>query len=380
MGTVKQIRADGAAPTMAKQNDDFVMNAHRHLTDLVVRPDEPEVARLAGLIDACAPHDGSFALSVPGTWAIRYARRSVEVVHAVQRPALCIVAQGEKSLMLGREVYEYKPPRMLVYSVDLPVAAQITRASQAKPYLCFMLELDPRRIAELTMKVYPDGPPPVEEGRGVCIGQANASILNAATRLMELMVQQRDAELLAPLVVEEILIRLLSSHVGGRVAQIGHAETNLYKVAKAIAWLQANFAAHMNVEQLAESVHMSLSSFHHHFKAATSMSPLQYQKALRLQQARRLMLSKTLDAGTTSRHVGYLSVSQFSREYARFFGSAPIRDIARLRKQGLTAADVSPSLELQDSELRASKAHAFLFGSGGKQAFEDDEVLNRNGR
>ena len=246
--------------------------------------------------------------------------------------------------MLGREVYEYKPSRMLVYSLDLPVAAQITRASELEPYLCFMLELNPRRVAELAMKVYPDGPPPIEEGRCVYAGQANAAILNAATRLMELTLRPRDAELLAPLVVDEILIRLLSSPVGGRVAQIGHAESNLHKVAKAIAWVQANFTTHMNVEQLAESVHMSTSSFHHHFKAATSMSPLQYQKALRLQQARRLMLSKTIDAGTTSRRVGYQSVSQFSREYARFFGSAPIRDIARLRKRGLTAAEVSPAL------------------------------------
>jgi AraC-like DNA-binding protein len=303
------------------------------------------MARLAGLISACALHDGSFPLCIPGTWAIRYSRKSVEVVHAVQRPALCIVAQGGKSVMLGPEVYEYKPPRMLVYSLDLPIAAQITRASEVEPYLCFMLELDPRRIAELTMKVYPDGPPAIEQGRGLYVGQANAGILNAATRLMELTVQRRDVELLAPLVVDEILIRLLSSPVGGRVAQIGHAESNLYKVAKAIAWVQANFAAHMKVEQLAESVHMSVSSFHHYFKAATSMSPLQYQKALRLQQARRLMLSKTIDAGTTSRRVGYESVSQFSREYARFFGTAPMRDIVRLRKQGLTAADVSPSTD-----------------------------------
>jgi AraC-like DNA-binding protein len=310
---------------------------------LVVPPYELEMARLAGLISACALHDGSFPLCIPGTWAIRYSRKSVEVVHAVQRPALCIVAQGGKSVMVGREVYEYEPPRMLVYSVDLPIAAQITRASEVEPYLCFMLELDPHRIAELTVKVYPEGPPPVEDGRGVYVGQATASILNAATRLMELTVQRRDVELLAPLVVDEILIRLLSSPVGGRVAQIGHAESNLYKVAKAIARVQANFAAHMNVEQLAESVHMSVSSFHHHFKAATSMSPLQYQQALRLQQARRLMLSKTIDAGTTSRRVGYESVSQFSREYARFFGSAPMRDIARLRKQGVSAADVSPS-------------------------------------
>lgn len=320
------------------------MNGSAHLPDRVV-PDRPELARLAGLISACAPHDGSFAQRIPGIWAIRYSRKSAEVVHAIQRPALCIVAQGGKSVMLGRKVYEYKPTRMLVYSLDLPIAAQITRASLAEPYLCFMLELDASRVAELTMKVYPDGPPPAEDGGGIYVGHANASILNAVTRLMQLMLHERDAELLAPLIVEEILIRLLRSPMGGRVAQIGHAESNWYKVAKAIAWVQANFAAHMNVEDLAESVHMSVSSFHHHFKAGTSMSPLQYQKALRLQQARRLMLSKTIDAGATSRRVGYQSASQFSREYARFFGSAPTRDIARLRSQGLTAADLVPSAD-----------------------------------
>ncbi len=159
------------------------------------------------------------------------------------------------------------------------------------------------------------------------------NILNAATRLVECLAQPGDAELLAPLVVDEILIRLLRSPIGVRVAQMGFAESSVYRLAKAISWLRANYSQPMKVEDLAELVHMSVSSFHEHFKSVTSMSPLQFQKVVRLQEARRLMLSTMMDAGTASQRVGYLSASQFSREYSRFFGSAPIKDIARLRQE-----------------------------------------------
>jgi len=152
------------------------------------------------------------------------------------------------------------------------------------------------------------------------------------------MADAGDAELLAPLVIDEILIRLLRSPMGGRIAQIGQEESSVSRVAQAVQWLRANFSEPMNVEALADSVHMSVSSFHQHFKAVTSMSPLQFQKSLRLQEARRLMVATMMDAGTASRQVGYLSASQFSREYGRFFGNAPTRDIARLRDQGITHA------------------------------------------
>ena len=155
------------------------------------------------------------------------------------------------------------------------------------------------------------------------------------------MTQPEDAELLAPLVIDEILIRLLRSPIGVRVAQIGLADSGVQGVAKAVSWLRANFSEPMKVEDLAELAHMSVSSFHQHFKSVTSMSPLQYQKVLRLQEARRLMLSTMMDAGAACWHVGYQSASQFSREYSRIFGNAPTKDIARLREQGFTAADVS---------------------------------------
>jgi AraC-like DNA-binding protein len=302
-------------------------------------PREADTTKLARLISAYAPHDGVFELRIPGVHASRLSRFNRECVHTLRLPCLSIIAQGAKTIMVGQEVYEYDPSRMLVYSVALPVAAQVTQASYSAPYLALRLDLEPQKIAELVLKVYPHGVPPVQERSAVYITPVDLSIVNAAIRLMECLAQPGDAELLAPLVVDELLIRLLRSSIGVRVAQMGFAESSVHRVAKAISWLRANFSQPMKVEELAELVHMSVSSFHEHFKSVTSMSPLHYQKVLRLQEARRLMLSTMMDAGTASQRVGYLSASQFSREYSRFFGSAPTRDIARLRQDnpGVTA-------------------------------------------
>jgi AraC-like DNA-binding protein len=308
-------------------------NSLTQKTDTVVGSSETDVVRLASVIRAYAPHDGRFELRIPGVHANRVSRTNTELVHAMARPALCIVAQGAKSVLLGQEVYEYDASRMLVFSVDLPVAGQVTKASPAEPYLSFKLDLDPHKIAELVLKVYPHGLPRVPENRGICVSPINMGIVNAAARLLELMGQPGEAELLAPLVIEEILIRLLRSPIGVRVAQIGRVESSVHGIAKAVAWLRTNFSQPMKVDELAKLAHMSVSSFHQHFKAVTSMSPLQFQKVLRLQEARRLMLSTMVDAGTASWRVGYQSASQFSREYGRFFGCAPTKDIARLRER-----------------------------------------------
>ena len=293
---------------------------------------EPDTARLARLLAAHAPHDGSFELRVPGVHASRFSRSNTECFHSLRVPSLCIVAQGAKTTIVGHEVYEYDASRMIVFSVALPVASQITQASHSEPYLAFKLDLDPHTIAQLVLKVYPHGLPPVQERSAVYVTAVDKSIVNAATRLLECLGKPGEAELLAPLVLDEILIRLLRSPIGVRVAQMGFAESSVHRVAKAISWLRENFSQPMKVEDLAGLVHMSVSSFHEHFKSVTSMSPLHYQKVLRLQEARRLMLSTMMDAGTASQHVGYLSASQFSREYSRFFGSAPTRDIAKLRQ------------------------------------------------
>jgi AraC-like DNA-binding protein len=300
--------------------------------DKIAGRNEPDTAELTRLIAAYAPHDGSFELRIPGLHVSRASRANSECVHALRLPCLSIIARGAKTVIVGEEkVYEYDPTRMLVYSVALPVAAQVTKASYSEPYLALRLDLDPRKIAELVLKVYPQGVPPVQERSAIYITPVDASIVNAATRLMECLAQPGDTELVAPLVVDEILIRLLRSPIGVRVAQMGFAESSVHRVAKAISWLRANFSQPMKVEELAELVHMSVSSFHEHFKSVTSMSPLHYQKVLRLQEARRLMLSAMMDAGSAGQRVGYLSASQFSREYSRFFGNAPTKDVARLR-------------------------------------------------
>jgi AraC-like DNA-binding protein len=237
--------------------------------------------------------------------------------------------------MLGREVHSYDASCLVAYAVDLPIAGQVIRASQREPFLVLVLKLDPYKIAELTLKVYPHGVPSPQSSRGVIVGQTTTAIVDAAARLVELMAQPADSELLAPLVVDEILIRLLRSSIGPRVAQIGQRESSVQRVAKAVSWVREHFAQPMTLEALADLVHMSVSSFHQHFKAVTAMTPLQYQKLLRLQEARRLMLSRMLDAGSAARQVGYLSASQFSREYTRLFGSAPTRDVAKFRQDGV---------------------------------------------
>lgn len=297
-----------------------------------------DTTNLARCIAAYAPHDGTFDLSIPGLHVSRFSRTNSECVHALQLPSLCVIVRGAKTVIVGQEVYEYDASRMLVFSVALPVAAQVTRASFAEPYLAFRLDFDPQKIAELVLKVFPHGLPPAAERRAVYVTPLDESIVNAATRLMECLAQPRDVELLAPLVTDEILIRLLRSRIGARFAQMGLAESSVTRVAKAISWLRENFSQPMKVEELAELSNMSASSFHEHFKSVTSMSPLHYQKVLRLQEARRLMLSQVMDASSASQRVGYLSASQFSREYSRFFGSAPTKDMARLRSESRPVA------------------------------------------
>lgn len=302
-------------------------------TARVTPQSEPDVARLARLLSAYAPHDGSFELRIPGLHASRMSRANTQCFHTLRVPSLCIAAQGAKSVIVGKEVFEYDASRMIVFSVAVPISSQITQASHTEPYLALRIDLDPSKVAELVLKVFPHGLPPVQERRAVYVTPVDLNVVNAASRLMECLAKPDDTELIAPLIVDEVLIRLLRSPIGVRVAQMGFAESSVHRVAKAISWLRANYSQPVKVEELAELVHMSVSSFHEHFKSVTSMSPLHYQKVLRLQEARRLMLSAMMDAGTASQHVGYLSASQFSREYSRFFGSAPTKDIARVRNE-----------------------------------------------
>jgi AraC-like DNA-binding protein len=262
-----------------------------------------------------------------------------EAVHATLGPSLCLVAQGAKVVMVGREVLEYDPARMLVFAVDLPVSGQVTRASWRERFLGFKLDLDPEHVAELGARVYPRRVPKPPDDRGLYVGRATDAIVDAVARLLDLMAQAEDAHLLGPLAVDEILIRLLRTPIGSRVAQIGQPKSGVRRIAEAVAWIRAHFAQPVTVDEMAASVRMSASSFHQRFKAVTSLSPLQYQKTLRLHEARRLMLFRRMDASDACSRVGYVSPSQFSREYSRFFGNAPTKDIARLREEGFASRE-----------------------------------------
>lgn len=287
-------------------------------------------AQLAALIERFTGDDGIHDTPIQG---LRFVRRAApsEPMCGLQEPSLCLIVQGAKQAMLGEEIYEYDASRYLVASVDLPITGRVTVASAETPYLCFVLRLSPADIATLVSQAETASAPLPPPSRGISVSQCDYELLDAALRLTRLLQMPQDIALLAPLVIREILYRLLRSGQGGMLRHISIADSQGHRVAKAIGWLRHNYHLPLRIEHIAREVHMSTSALHHHFKAVTAMSPLQYQKQLRLQEARRLMLSEVLDAATASHRVGYESPSQFSREYSRMFGAPPLRDVERLR-------------------------------------------------
>ncbi|MDY7225043.1 AraC family transcriptional regulator [Hyalangium rubrum] len=284
---------------------------------------------LAAWIDRFTPRDGVHPTAIERMALIR-ASRPGEPLHALHQPALCVIAQGSKQVMLGEEVYPYDASQCLVVSVDLPVTGQVTRATPKTPYLCFRLDLDPAELADLILKA--NLPPPTQRGssRGMFLSQTSPLLLEAVLRLVRLLDAPEDIPALAPLAMREILYRLLKGEHGWKLSQIATANSQAQRIAKTLGWLKTHFAEPLRIEDLARAVHMSPSSLHHHFKAVTAMSPLQYQKQLRLQEARRLLLSEDVDVATAGFRVGYESPSQFGREYRRLFGRPPGLDLRTL--------------------------------------------------
>jgi AraC-like DNA-binding protein len=300
--------------------------------DMTAEPIAAGAATLAGLIERSSDHlgDGMHATAIPNVFLIR-SSQPTEPLHGLQQPAVCIVAQGRKQVMAGRAMLVYDPAHYLVAAVEVPVIGQILEASAAKPYLCLRLDLDPSAIAALMMEAPTGGDDGGSPGASLAISRVTPPLLDAAVRLLRLLETPDDIAVLAPLAEREILYRLLTGEQASRLRQIAIAESRTQQVARAIGWIKANFRAPFSIEALAAHAHMSPSTLHTHFKAVTAMSPLQYQKQIRLQEARRLILSQSLDAAVAGHSVGYDSPSQFSREYKRLFGAPPARDIARLR-------------------------------------------------
>lgn len=252
-------------------------------------------------------------------------------VCSVYELALAIIVQGKKKILLGEETYHYGAAQYLVVSVELPIRGFIVEATPDKPYLGFLLKLSPLQLSDIVTQVQPRTDAKDSLYRGLFVSDVDLPLIDCALRLTQLLDTPQDIPFLAPMIIREIYYRLLTGKHSEGIRQIATSGSNMQRIASVIERIQAEFAQSLRVEALAEQANMSASSFHRHFKAVTSMSPLQYQKQLRLLEARRLMLAEDADATHAAYQVGYESPSQFSREYSRMFGAPPIQDIQRLR-------------------------------------------------
>ncbi|MFW0755376.1 AraC family transcriptional regulator N-terminal domain-containing protein [Pseudomonas sp. H11T01] len=285
---------------------------------------------LAQIISAQIPKAGDYGSPIAGLGFFRREHPAPPTICMVE-PSIVVVAQGEKQLWVGAEGYPYDTSNFLITSLDLPANSEVLKASPEKPCLGFTMKLDLRVLAELVTQ---GGLPPTRDRsvvKGVGISCATPTLWASFERLLALLDEPEAIPVLAPLIMREIHFRLLQGDQSARLRQITSVDGQGYRIAKAIDWLKLNYALPLRVDELATRVQMSTPTFHHHFRHLTAMSPLQYQKWLRLNEARRLMLNEHQDASSAAFKVGYESPSQFSREYARLFGVPPKRDIAAMR-------------------------------------------------
>jgi AraC-like DNA-binding protein len=295
-----------------------------------------DLSTLAAAVERHTRADGDHETAVPGL-ALYRSSAPTEQNAVVYVPSLCVVVQGAKEVAVGGEAYRYDPAQSLLVSVDLPASTRVADASVARPCLAVRIPVEPAVVGEFLA----DGtatPPPGPPVRGIGVIEVGPPLLDAVCRLLGLLDAPHEIPALAPLVLREIAYRLLTGPEGARLRQIAAAGAPAQRIARAIRWLRDHYAEALSVEELARHVGMSPSAFHQHFKGVTGLSPFQYQKRLRLQEARRLMLADGLDAGEAAFRVGYESPSQFGREYRRLFGSPPRRDVAALKGEVQPAA------------------------------------------
>ena len=253
-------------------------------------------------------------------------------VHSVSSPAFCVIAQGSKEVFLGKERYQYDPYHYFLFTAELPVVSQVIEASPERPYLSLRLELDPTLVGSVMVETsrHPS-PPNHADVRAINVSALDAGLLDAMVRLARLLDTPAEAPFLAPLITREIVYRLLRGEQRGRLCHIAVLGGHTHRIARAIERLRNEFNRPLRINDMAGELGMSVSGFYHHFKAVTAMSPLQFQKRLRLQEARRLMLGEDLDAASAGFRVGYDDASYFNREYKSLFGLPPLRDVERLR-------------------------------------------------
>ncbi|EGQ9695618.1 AraC family transcriptional regulator N-terminal domain-containing protein [Vibrio parahaemolyticus] len=287
--------------------------------------------KLAKLIDRWTGNANQYDTPISG---LRFSRWTTPTppTSYTHNPSICLIAQGRKRVLLGEESFIYDANHFLISSVDLPIIANIIEACEEQPYLGLIMELDLTEISQLIVDSELAFTQSKEAQKGIAVGELSESLLDAFVRLAELLDEGQNIKILAPIIKREIFYRLLMSEQGTRLHQIVTAGSHSHQIAKAIDWLKNNFVKPLSVGDLASYTGMSKSSFYTHFRSMTSMTPLQFQKKLRLSEARRLMLTENLDAMAATFKVGYESPSQFSREYSRLFGAPPSKDIKSLRE------------------------------------------------
>ncbi len=252
--------------------------------------------------------------------------------HGQYNPSICIIAQGAKVVQMGEDSFRYDPANYLLCSLDVPVVSQVIEATSTKPYLGLKMDFDPALIASVSVEAGLSPGRTDSSVKSIAVGKLQGELLDSFIRLFRLLDNPTDYRIVSPLVTREIIYRLLKSEQGPRLFQMATFGGNTTRITKAVQKLRSNFNEALSIEDLARDLGMSVSSFHQHFKTATSMSPLQFQKQIRLQEARRLLLTEDLDASSAAVRVGYDDASQFTREYKRMFGDPPMRDIARFRQ------------------------------------------------
>lgn len=307
--------------------------------DLNNRPEntgmEVALETLGKSIARCTEKGDQNPTPVPGL-SLFQRDKVTEPFSTIYEPSICVAAQGGKRVILGDDTFVYDAQHFLITSVHLPTVVQVLQASREKPFLALMLRLDLREISGLMVDSNLPRPRVQQSNRGMATGEVTLPLLSAFQRLIELLAEKEDIPILAPVIQREINYRLLVGDQGERLRQIASAGSKSHQIARTIDWLKSNFTQPLSIDGLAEQANMTTSTFHHHFRALTGLSPLQFQKQLRLQEARRLMLAERVDAATAAFRVGYESPSQFNREYNRLFGAPPLRDISNLRQMAAT--------------------------------------------
>ena len=310
---------------------DSTLQRNQRLSTLPERQHELS-ARVARL----APFDGMHQSALPWLALIRNSVPTV-CMATVYQPCLAIVVQGRKRAVLNDEVFYYDALNFLVVSVTLPAMGQVLEASVERPYLCLRLNLDLEELTRLQLQLGECAASPAAADRGLFVARMDEPLLDAVLRMVKVLDTPEDTAVLGPIVQREIYYRVLRGELGHRLVDLIQGDGGAHRIVRAIEWLKRRYAEPLLIEELAQAMHMSSSALHHRFKAVTSMSPLQYQKQLRLHEARRLMFADGVDCTTAGHRVGYESASQFSREYRRLFGAPPRAEIARLRETGAPA-------------------------------------------